>query len=120
MPENAVPNWPQVQSDHSPAQYRHDWGTFHSHFPSGASRPVLIASISPTGSFPTGLTRVYAVNNSLADVYRMPGFGVFGYFMRLYGYPLGSVILGVILSRLLDNKWRRAVISERGDPGRLF
>lgn len=50
----------------------------------------------------------------------MLGFGVFGYFMRHYGYPLGPVILGVILSRLLDDNWRRAIISEREDLGRLF
>lgn len=62
----------------------------------------------------------YAVNNSITDVYWMLGFGVFGYFMRLYGYPLGPVILGVILSRLLDDNWRRAIISEREDLGRLF
>ncbi|MEN9060242.1 tripartite tricarboxylate transporter permease [Ponticoccus litoralis] len=62
----------------------------------------------------------YAVNNAVADVYWMLGFGVFGYFMRHYGYPLGPVILGVILSRLLDDNWRRAIISEREDLGRFF
>ncbi len=62
----------------------------------------------------------YAVNNSIADVYWMLGFGLLGYFMRHYGYPLGPVILGVILSRLLDDNWRRAIISERGDLGRFF
>ncbi|MDO8884049.1 MAG: tripartite tricarboxylate transporter permease [Pseudotabrizicola sp.] len=55
----------------------------------------------------------YAVNNSVNDVYWMLGFGVFGYFMKLYGYPLGPVILGVILSRLLDDNWRRAIISDQ-------
>ncbi|MCA0873028.1 tripartite tricarboxylate transporter permease [Seohaeicola saemankumensis] len=62
----------------------------------------------------------YAVNNSINDVYWMLGFGFFGYFMRHYGYPLGPVILGVILSRLLDENWRRAIISEREDLGRFF
>ena len=62
----------------------------------------------------------YAVNNSISDVYWMLAFGVFGYFMRHYGYPLGPVILGVILSRLLDDNWRRAIISEREDLGRFF
>ncbi|WP_417726304.1 tripartite tricarboxylate transporter permease [Roseovarius sp.] len=62
----------------------------------------------------------YAVNNAISDVYWMLGFGVFGYFMRHYGYPLGPVILGVILSRLLDDNWRRAIISEREDLGRFF
>ncbi|MCQ0972114.1 tripartite tricarboxylate transporter permease [Paracoccus sp. TK19116] len=62
----------------------------------------------------------YAVNNSITDVYWMLAFGVLGYFMRLYGYPLGPIILGVILSRLLDDNWRRAIISEREDLGRFF
>nr|WP_236545137.1 tripartite tricarboxylate transporter permease [Tropicimonas marinistellae] len=62
----------------------------------------------------------YAVNNAIADVYWMLGFGIFGYFMRHYGYPLGPVILGVILSRLLDDNWRRAIISEREDLGAFF
>jgi putative tricarboxylic transport membrane protein len=55
----------------------------------------------------------YAVNNRIADVYWMLGFGVLGYFMRLYGYALGPVILGVILARLLDDNWRRAIISDQ-------
>jgi putative tricarboxylic transport membrane protein len=62
----------------------------------------------------------YAVNNSVADVYWMLAFGVLGYFMRLYGYPLGPVILGLILSRLLDDNWRRAIISERESLGGFF
>jgi putative tricarboxylic transport membrane protein len=62
----------------------------------------------------------YGVNNSITDVYWMLAFGILGYFMRLYGYPLGPVILGVILSRLLDENWRRAIISEREDLGRFF
>ncbi|MFD1797005.1 tripartite tricarboxylate transporter permease [Paracoccus aurantiacus] len=62
----------------------------------------------------------YAVNNSITDVYWMLAFGLFGYFMRHYGYPLGPVILGVILSRLLDDNWRRAIISEREDLGAFF
>ncbi|MCZ8376994.1 MAG: tripartite tricarboxylate transporter permease [Beijerinckiaceae bacterium] len=55
----------------------------------------------------------YAVKSSLVDVYWMLGFGVLGYFMKLYGFQLGPVILGVILSRLLDDNWRRAIISDQ-------
>ncbi|MGY6703545.1 tripartite tricarboxylate transporter permease [Roseinatronobacter sp.] len=62
----------------------------------------------------------YAVNNAITDVYWMLAFGVLGYFMRHYGYPLGPVILGVILSRLLDDNWRRAIITAREDWGRFF
>lgn len=62
----------------------------------------------------------YAVNNSITDVYWMLAFGVLGYFMKLYDWPLAPVILGVVLSRLLDDNWRRAIISEREDLGRFF
>jgi putative tricarboxylic transport membrane protein len=62
----------------------------------------------------------YAVNNSVTDIYWMLVFGVLGYFMKQYNYPLGPVILGVILSRLLDDNWRRAIISERESLPRFF
>jgi putative tricarboxylic transport membrane protein len=62
----------------------------------------------------------YAVNNSVTDVYWMLGFGVLGYFMKLYGYQVGPVILGVILARLIDENWRRAIISEQEHLGSFF
>ncbi len=65
----------------------------------------LILLLSIVGAF--------AVNNSITDIYWMLGFGILGYFFKYYGYPLGPVILGVILSRLLDDNWRRAIISVR-------
>ncbi len=62
----------------------------------------------------------YAINNSIADIWWMLGFGVLGYFMKIYGYQVGPVILGVILSRLIDENWRRAILSERDDMGAFF
>ncbi|XWN33172.1 MAG: tripartite tricarboxylate transporter permease [Devosia sp.] len=62
----------------------------------------------------------FAVKNSLTDVYFMLAFGVLGYFMKLYGYQVGPIILGVILSRLIDENWRRAIISERESLPDLF
>lgn len=67
----------------------------------------LITLLSVVGAF--------AINNSVTDVWWMLGFGVLGYFMRKYSYPVGPVILGVILARLIDENWRRAIISERED-----
>jgi putative tricarboxylic transport membrane protein len=49
----------------------------------------------------------------------MIGFGVFGYFMKVYGYQVSPLILGIILARLIDDNWRRAIISEREDLGAL-
>ncbi len=71
-------------------------------------RSVLIPLI-----FLLSIVGAYAVNGALSDVYWMLAFGVLGYFMKLYGYQLGPVILGVILSRLLDDNWRRAIISDQ-------
>lgn len=62
----------------------------------------------------------YAVNNSVTDVYWMLGFGILGYFMKIYGYQVGPVILGVILSRLIDENWRRAIISEQESLSAFF
>lgn len=62
----------------------------------------------------------YAINNSIADVWWMLGFGILGYFMKLYGYQVGPIILGVILSRLIDENWRRSIMSERGELDSLF
>ncbi|MFW8635717.1 tripartite tricarboxylate transporter permease [Cribrihabitans pelagius] len=78
-------------------------------------RTVLIPLI-----FLLSIVGAYAVNNSVTDIYWMLGFGVLGYFMKQYNYPLGPVILGVILSRLLDDNWRRAIISERESLPRFF
>ncbi len=72
----------------------------------------LILLLSIVGAF--------AVNNSITDIYWMLGFGILGYFFKYYGYPLGPVILGVILSRLLDDNWRRAIISVRESLPSLF
>ena len=56
----------------------------------------------------------YCINNSLMDVYWMMGFGILGYILKLYKVPVAPVILGVILSSLLELNFRRGV-STMGD-----
>lgn len=51
----------------------------------------------------------YSINNNVMDVYWMLGFGVIGYLFKIYKMPLGPVVLGVILSSLLEQNYRRAV-----------
>jgi putative tricarboxylic transport membrane protein len=72
--------------------------------PKGILLP-LITLLSVVGAF--------GINNSVTDVWFMLGFGALGYFMRQYGFPLGPAILGVILFRIIDDNWRRAIISTR-------
>lgn len=58
----------------------------------------------------------YAINNNPADVYWMLAFGVLGYFLKMYGFQVGPVILGIILGPMMDKSYRQAMISENGDP----
>lgn len=58
----------------------------------------------------------YAINNNPADVYWMLGFGVFGYFLKIYGYQVAPVILGMILGPLMDKSYRQAMISAGDNP----
>jgi len=52
----------------------------------------------------------YAINNSLYDVYWMLGFGVFGYILKMYGFQMGPVVLGIILGPLMEDNYRRAMM----------
>lgn len=54
----------------------------------------------------------YAINNSIYDVYWMLGFGVFGYFLKMYGFQTGPVILGVILGPLMETGYRQAMADQ--------
>jgi putative tricarboxylic transport membrane protein len=51
----------------------------------------------------------YAIQNSVVDIFYMIGFGVLGYFMRLYGYATGPMVLGLILGPMLDANYRRTM-----------
>ncbi len=79
-----------------------------SYVPKGILMPIVVV-LSVVGS--------YSIQNNLTDVYWMIGFGFFGYLLRQYGYPLGPMVLGMILGPLMDINFRRALISVHGDVG---
>ncbi|BAQ11251.1 hypothetical protein OXB_2780 [Bacillus sp. OxB-1] len=56
----------------------------------------------------------YGINNSVTDVYWMIAFGIIGYFMKLYKFPAGPMVLGIILGPQMDVYLRRSIISEEG------
>ena len=58
---------------------------------------------------------VYSISNSLIDVLVMYVIGVVGFFMRRYDFPVGPMILGVILGPLMETQFRRALSSSQGD-----
>ena len=59
----------------------------------------------------------YAIQNNPAHIYWMLGFGVFGYVLKHYGFPVAPIILGVILGPMMDSNYRRAMIGARNDVG---
>ncbi len=63
---------------------------------------------------------VYSVNNSPFDILLMAGFGIFGFLLRKTGFPLASVILGLVLGPLMENNLRRAMSLSDGDWTYLF
>lgn len=62
----------------------------------------------------------YSIQNSVADIYWMILFGILGYFMKRYGYPVAALVLGVILSPIIDTNFRRGVAMEHGSVVGFF
>ncbi len=62
----------------------------------------------------------YAINNSIYDVYWMLGFGIFGYFLKMYGFQLGPVVLGIILGPLMEDNYRRFMMDVHHSIPRFF
>lgn len=76
--------------------------------PKGILLPLILV-LSAVGT--------YAIQNNPVDIYWMLAFGIVGYFMKVYGFQVGPVILGVILGPLMDVSYRRAMISARDNVG---
>ena len=71
----------------------------------------LIIILSVVGSF--------ALRKSLFDIFWMLAFGILGYIMKQYDYPVAPCVLGVILCGLLENNYRRGVTLQK-TVGGLF
>jgi len=62
----------------------------------------LILILSVVGSF--------AIRNSLYDIFWMFGFGMVGYFLKKYDYPIAPMVLGTILCTLFEDNYRRGIL----------
>lgn len=47
-------------------------------------------------------------------------FGVLGYLLRRFGYPIAPVVVGLILGPMAEQQLRRALAISQGDPAVLF
>ena len=51
----------------------------------------------------------YANERNMMDVFVAIGFGLFGYFARRHGYPLISLVIGLILGKLAEGAFHQAL-----------
>lgn len=56
----------------------------------------------------------YAVDNSLFDVQVMFAFGIFGYVLRKFDYPLAPLLIAFVLGPMLENSLRQALVISDG------
>lgn len=78
-----------------------------------------ICSMETTLIFPAVLmfcvVGVYSLNLSLVDVWVMLFFGVMGYILTKFKFPIATLLIGFILSPLFEKNFRRALILNNGD-----
>lgn len=57
-----------------------------------------------------------AANPSVVELLLLSAFGVLGFLMRRYDYPVAPVVVGLILGPMADSQLRRALQMSLGDP----
>jgi putative tricarboxylic transport membrane protein len=58
----------------------------------------------------------FGLNNSVDDLYVMFGFGLIGYYMRKFGFPIAPAVLGLVLGNLAELSLRRSLLLSLGNP----
>ncbi|HYM17686.1 MAG TPA: tripartite tricarboxylate transporter permease, partial [Micropepsaceae bacterium] len=61
------------------------------------------------------LSGIYTVHMSLFDIGIVLTAGLFGYFMRYFGFPFLPAVLGVVLGNLVESNYRRSLQLSGGD-----
>jgi putative tricarboxylic transport membrane protein len=62
----------------------------------------------------------YMLNNSMFDVGMMMFFGILGYFLRKFGFPLAPLVLAVILGPILEENFRQSLIMSNSEFNVFF
>lgn len=58
---------------------------------------------------------VYSINYAIFDIFLVIAFGLVGYGMKMLHFPPAPLLLGFILSPMLEENFRRAMLLSRGD-----
>jgi putative tricarboxylic transport membrane protein len=79
---------------------------------------LLVLRVPPSRLMPIILVLCtvgsFAIASRLFDVWVMLGFGVLGFILRMYGFPMAPLILGVVLGPILDSNLRRGLVLSEG------
>ena len=82
----------------------------------GARWMVRVVAVPKSALFPIVLVLcvigAYALNNTMANVYVLLAFGVLGYLMVKFGFPLAPFILGVILGDQVEINLVRSIMTD--------
>jgi len=58
----------------------------------------------------------YSLHQSVVDLATLYVFGLLGFIMRRWGFPVAPAVIGLILGPLAESQFRRALAISQGDP----
>ena len=70
--------------------------------------------------FVLSMVGAFAMRSNIFDVYTTLAFGILGYLMTRYDYPLSPILLALILGPMAEANLRRAMVISGGDPSILI
>jgi putative tricarboxylic transport membrane protein len=62
----------------------------------------------------------YTVHNSTFDVLMMVVFGILGYFMKKFNYPMAPMVLAIVLGDKAEEAFRQSLLSSGGSLSVFF
>jgi putative tricarboxylic transport membrane protein len=74
-------------------------------------RPLLYAGILVFATL-----GAYSLHQSVVDLLTLYVFGLLGFMMRRWGFPVAPAVIGLILGPLAESQFRRALAISQGDP----
>jgi putative tricarboxylic transport membrane protein len=74
-------------------------------------RPLLYAGILVFATL-----GAFSLHQSVVDLLTLYVFGLLGFMMRRWGFPVAPAVIGLILGPLAESQFRRALAISQGDP----
>jgi len=62
----------------------------------------------------------YAINNNIFECFVMIAFGLIGFFMKKFGFPVTPLCISLVLGKMFETNLRRSLILSKGNPFVFF